>query len=112
MKITYAISNWIYGSEPIERAFQRLKKYNYDAIEIMVEDPSRFDIKKIEGLMEKHDLPCCSVCTMMTGAAPRESRRNLIDADEQVQKQTIEYLKSCLDIGNSLEAKLVLTVPS
>lgn len=112
MKITYAISNWIYGTEPLEEAFKRLKKYDYDAIELMVEDPATFDMDQAKSFVKKYELPVCSVCTMMTGAAEKDKRRNLIDKDEAVQQQTIKYLKGCINIGEELGARLVLTVPS
>ncbi|MFX0099291.1 MAG: sugar phosphate isomerase/epimerase family protein [Candidatus Hodarchaeota archaeon] len=112
MKITYSISNWIYGTEPVEKAFQRLKKYDYDAIELMVEDPDTFDIGKIKSYVEKYELPVCSMCTMMTGAAEKEKRRNLIDEDPSVQAQTLKYLKDSISIGEELGARLLLTVPS
>ncbi len=111
-KFTYAISNWIFAGESLEAQFARLKKYNYDAIEIMVEDPASFDLTKVKGLMKKYSLPCSSICTMMTGAADDAHRRNLIDPNPEVRKRSIKYLSGCLDIGVQLEAKLTLTVPS
>nr|MDO8116330.1 sugar phosphate isomerase/epimerase family protein [Candidatus Sigynarchaeota archaeon] len=112
MNITYAISNWIYGTEPLERAFVRLKKFGYDAIELMIADPDKFSVKAAKDLMKTHGLPTCSACTMMTGAAEKEKRRNIIDADPDVRKQTMKYLKACMDIGEELGAKLLLSVPS
>jgi len=111
-KFTYAVSNWIYGGESLEAQFARLKKFNYDAIEIMVEEPETFDLNQAKSLMKKYSLPCCSICTMMTGAADDTHRRNLIDRNSVVRKRTIAYLSRCLDIGVQLGAKLTLTVPS
>jgi len=112
INIKYSISNWIYGQEPIEKQFHRLSKYKYDAIEIMIEDPSRFELREFKSLMEKYDLPCSSICTMMRGADEKSTRRNLIDKNEFVKEKSIEYLKGCIDIGVKLGAKLVLLVPS
>jgi D-psicose/D-tagatose/L-ribulose 3-epimerase len=112
MKIRYAISNWIYGEEPLEKHFKRLKMCGYDAIELMVINPEKFDTKQAQGYMERYSLPCSSICTMMTGAAGKETRRNLIDADLEVQKRTLNYLQGCLRVGVELGAKLVLCVPS
>ena len=112
MKISYSISNWIYGEEPLEKHFARLQKYGYDAIELMVADPIQFDIKKARMCMDKYQLACSSICTMMTGAEEKSKRRNLIDKEKDVVKQTLEYLKSCLKIGEELGANLVLCVPS
>ncbi|MHA1732754.1 MAG: sugar phosphate isomerase/epimerase family protein [Promethearchaeota archaeon] len=112
MKITYAISNWIYGEEPLENQFARLSKFGYDAIEVMVGDPATFDTGEVKRLMEGYGLPCCSICTMMTGAAEKPRRRNLVDPDPEVRRQTVQYLKGCIDAGVELGARLVLTVPS
>ncbi|MEX2683880.1 MAG: sugar phosphate isomerase/epimerase family protein [Candidatus Sigynarchaeota archaeon] len=112
MKITYAISNWIYGTEPLEKAFQRLQKFGYDAIELMVEDPAKLDKAQVKTYMKKYNMPVSSICTMMTGAADKDHRRNLIDKDLAVVKNTLDYLKGCITIGEELGAKLVLSVPS
>ena len=112
MKIRYSISNWIYGEEPLEKHFMRLNKYGYDAIELMVIEPDQFDLKQVKSYIEKYALPCSSICTMMNGAEEKSKRRNLLDSDPDVQKSTMKYLKNCLSIGEELEAKLVLSVPS
>ncbi len=112
MKITYAISNWIYGTEPLEKAFQRLKKFGYDAIELMVENPAKLDKAQVKNYMKNYGMPVSSICTMMTGAADKDHRRNLIDKDPAVVKQTLDYLKGCITIGEELGAKLTLSVPS
>jgi D-psicose/D-tagatose/L-ribulose 3-epimerase len=112
VKIVYAISNWIYGTEPLEKAFQRLQKFGYDAIELMVEDPAKLDKALVKSYMKKYNMPVSSICTMMTGAADKAHKRNIIDSDPAVQKQTLDYLKGCLSIGEELGAKLVLSVPS
>ncbi len=112
MKILYSISNWIYGEEPLEQQFKRLKKYGYDAIEIMVTEPEIFDIKQIKELMDRYSLPCSSICTMMRDSEDTEKIRNLISSDDNVRMHSVEYLKKCLDIGINLGANLVLAVPS
>lgn len=112
MKITYSISNWIYGEEPLEKHFIRLQKYGYDAIELMVTEPDNFAINQVKNYMEKYSLACSSICTMMTGAEEKSKRRNLIDKDNEVKEKTLNYLKECLRIGEELNAKLVLCVPS
>ncbi|MCP4760484.1 MAG: sugar phosphate isomerase/epimerase [archaeon] len=112
MKIRYSISNWIYGEEPIEKQFQRLDKFGLDAIELMIPDPEKYDVKEIKNLMEKYPLNISSICTMFEGAADKSRRRNFLDKEESVRKRTMKYLKGCIDIGNELGAALVLFVPS
>jgi len=112
MKLTYCLSNWIYGEEPLEDYFKRSQKYGYDAIEIMVVDPEEFDTNRVKRYMEEYSLPCNSICTMVSWVPDKSIRRNLIDEDAEIRKRTIDYLKGCLRIGNELDAKLVLFVPS
>ncbi|TXT64477.1 MAG: Xylose isomerase [Promethearchaeota archaeon] len=112
MDIKYSVSNWIYGEEPIEKHFKRLKEYGYDAIELMVSNPKEFNLKKIQELMEQYALPCSSICTMMNYSENHAECRNLIHKNSEVRKRTVNYLKGCLDIGAELSANLVLVVPS
>lgn len=112
MKFIYSVSNWIYGEEPFEIQFKRLNKYGYDAIEIMIKDPSNFNITEIKNLLTKYSLKCSSICGYVEGAVEKAKRRNLIDSDPDVRKKTIKYLKRCLEIGKELDAKLVLAAPS
>lgn len=109
-KFTYAISNWIFGEEDLEAQFARLAKYGYDAIELMVDDHMTFDAARVQALSANYSLPCCSLATLMPGAAEKSRRRNLIDQDSEVRENTIEFLKGCLDIGVELGAKVVLAV--
>jgi sugar phosphate isomerase/epimerase len=112
MNITYSISNWIYGEEPLENQFQRLKKFDYDAIEIMITEPKDFDLNTVKKYIDQYSLPCCSICTMMRESEDQTLRRNLIDKNPDIRNKSINYLKKCLDIGIKLGAKLVLAVPS
>jgi D-psicose/D-tagatose/L-ribulose 3-epimerase len=112
VEIKYSISNWIFGIDPLEDQFKRLKTYGYDAIEIMVSEMERFNIKKVKDCILNYSLPCCSICTMMRDSSDKNLRRNLIDDNEGVRKRSLDYLKSCLEIGKELNAKLVLAVPS
>lgn len=112
MELKYSISNWIYGEEPLENQFQRLNKYGYDAIELMVREPSNFNINPVKNYMKKYSIGCSSICGFVEGAVEKSRRRNLVDSDPKVRKQTIQYLKECLKIGTDLEAKLVLAAPS
>jgi D-psicose/D-tagatose/L-ribulose 3-epimerase len=112
MKIIWSISNWIYGEEPLETQFKRLQKFGYDAIELMVTDPDEFDIIQAKKYMDEYGLPCSSICTMVSWVPDKTARRNLIDEDPNIRKRTVDYLKGCLRIGNELDAKLVLFVPS
>jgi D-psicose/D-tagatose/L-ribulose 3-epimerase len=109
-KFTYAVSNWIFGEEDLKDQYARVAKYGYDAIELMVEDSATFDTARVQSLGAKYALPCCSLATLMPGAAEKPRKRNLIDADPDIRTNTLEFLKGCLDIGVELGARVVLAV--
>ncbi len=112
MNLTYGISNWIYGEEPLENQFQRLKKFGYDAIEIRINDLNDFDLLSTKKYMEKYSISCSSICPNMTFSKNIKIRRNIIDKNSEVRERSIEYLKESLRVGEELGAKLVLIVPT
>jgi hypothetical protein len=45
----HSISNWIYATEDLEKSFQRLAKYKYDAVELEGEpDKEKYEPKKVK----------------------------------------------------------------
>ena len=112
MNIKYSVSNWIYGEEPIEEQFRRLSRLGYDAIELIIIEPEKFELKLMEDLMEKYSLSCASNETMMNWTPDKSNRRSIIDKDPEVRKKTVEYIKSCLDIANKIGSSVVSIVPS
>lgn len=46
-KMKYSVSNWIYGSAPIEKSIARLSKFGYDGIEIKGE-PNVYDLSQLD----------------------------------------------------------------
>ncbi|MFQ5821692.1 MAG: TIM barrel protein [Candidatus Heimdallarchaeota archaeon] len=87
--LKFAVSQWIYGGEPVEESMERLAKYRYTGIEIMGE-PKKVDVKKTKELLESYELEAPSVA----GIWPPE--RDLINADEKVRRATLQYIKDCV----------------
>ncbi|MHA1651709.1 MAG: sugar phosphate isomerase/epimerase family protein [Candidatus Helarchaeota archaeon] len=106
----YSISNWIYGSEPIEKTVERLVKFGYDGIEIKGE-PADYDTKQLNDLLSSYNLEVSSVCGMWPwdDSNPMKTR-DLANPDEKVREKAINYAESCLQFGNELGAKVFVCV--
>ncbi|MHA1804214.1 MAG: TIM barrel protein [Promethearchaeota archaeon] len=112
MNLIYSISHWIYGQEPLELQFQRIKKYGYDGVEIRINELIGFNLEIIKKYLKDFSLICSSICPNMMFSSDKSKCKNLIDNDKDIQKNSLLYLKKCIEIGVELEAKLVLIVPS
>jgi len=104
----YAISNWIYGDEPVEQTFERLSRLGYDGIELMGE-PKLYDPKQIRELCRTYGLQVLSIA----GIYPWPTmERDLSNPDVQVRKYAINYLIECVDFAQSVESPVIIVVPS
>ena len=50
----YAVSNWIYGNEPLEKSLARLQRFGYDAVELTAE--AEMDVTRIQNLVGRYKL--------------------------------------------------------
>jgi D-psicose/D-tagatose/L-ribulose 3-epimerase len=106
----YSVSNWIYGSEPIEKTVARLSKFGYDGIEIKGE-PSQYDVKKLTELFSSYKLAVGSVCGMWPwDPSDHMKSRDLANPNEKVRAKGIDYAKTALEFGNKLGAKAFICV--
>lgn len=112
MNFKYGISNWIYGEEPLENQFERIKKFGYDAIEIRVNNIEDFNLSSVKRAIERFSLPCYSICPNMMYLEDITRRRNLIDKHVDVRENSMAYLKRCIELGNELEANVIILVPT
>ncbi len=106
----YSVSNWIYGSEPLEKTVQRLSKFGYNGIEIKGE-PDDYDVKKVRDLLSSYKLEVGSVCGMWPWDPVNHLKtRDLANSDPKVQERAIKYAESALEFGNKLGAKAFICV--
>jgi len=56
----YAISNWIYGDEPLREQFARLARFGYEGIEL-VGEPERYSVKELKDLCKEFGILVSSV---------------------------------------------------
>ena len=107
----YSISNWIYATEDLEKSFQRLAKYKYDAVELEGEpDKEKYKPKKVKKMLQQYGLKVSSIAGMYLWK--EEVKRDLASSDKKIREQTIIYLFKCIDYAQLMGAKLVIVVPA
>jgi len=104
----YSISNWIYGDENIEKTMERLAKFHYDGIEIKGE-PALYNTKRINELLQSYNLGVSSIAGIYPWPT---TERDLANPDDKVRRNSINYVKSCIDFAVEIGAPLVIVVPS
>lgn len=104
----FAISNWIYGDEPLEVTFKRLQRYGYDGIEIRGE-PSFYPADEVRELCKKYGMTVSSVAGMYEWPNPD---RDLANPDPRVRRAAVNYLIGAVEWAAKLSAPMVVVVPS
>ncbi len=99
---SYSVTQWVMGNEPIEKSFQRLKKFGYDGIELAAE-PYTMNADEILELMREYDLRCSSLCGIFS------QERDLTAEDGT---GAIQYLRDSVDFACKVGAPLIIVVPS
>ncbi|KAJ5352605.1 xylose isomerase-like protein [Penicillium brevicompactum] len=98
-----AAHTWM-RSEPLEATLARLQKLGYHSIELAGE-PDQYPIEKTRQLLEDYGINCWGTVTVQSG------KRNLIAADPQQRRDTIEYMKAVVELSAGLGGKIVTVVP-
>jgi D-psicose/D-tagatose/L-ribulose 3-epimerase len=70
--------------------FKKFKRWGYDAVEILVENPSDIDPARVKRELSKQELVCGSVCAAM-------SRERDLRGSSQSQRVGVKYLCQLLD---------------
>lgn len=100
----FSMHNWM-RPEPLETTLARLHRFGYDGIEISGE-PARYDADEVRRLLEKYEVECWGVVSMMTEG------RDLVHPDKYVRLGTIRYMKDCISMARALGGKMFCIVPS
>jgi len=103
----YSISNWIYGDEPLQVTFQRLRKYGYDGVEL-VGEPQRYDTQEVRGLCQEFGLSVLSIL----GWSIWPLERDLAHPDPQMRQKALKYASECVDLAVAVGAPLVVVIPA
>lgn len=101
----FSATQWIFGKEPIETSFERLKRYGYDGVELAGE-PGLLDAEEIKRLLKKYELACTSICGIYT------KERDLASANPEVRRRAVQYVKDNVDLAVRTGASVVIVVPT
>ncbi|MDI7247010.1 MAG: sugar phosphate isomerase/epimerase family protein [Bacillota bacterium] len=101
----YAVSNWIYGEEPLHITAARLAKLGYDGVELTGE-PSRYSVRETARLLADHGLEVSSVCGIYT------KERDLTNPEPRAHQAAVDYVKSCIEFAHKLRARTLILVPT
>ena len=104
----YAISNWIYGDEPLRRTFERLSRYGYQGIEL-VGEPGRYSLPEVRALSAEFGIPVASVLSWGIWGIPG---RDLASPDEGERAAALRYEEACVDLAASLGAPFLVVLPA
>lgn len=107
----YSLSNWIFGTEDLEITLMRLKKYNYDAIELEGKpEEKKYDLSKVKALLSKYSLNISSIAGMFPWRG--KVKRDLATEDKVIRDNTINYIIDSIDYAWKIKAELLIIVPT
>lgn len=98
-----AIHNWM-RAEPIETTIERIADLGYHKLEIAGE-PESYDTQKMGSLLKDHGIGCWGSVTLMM------EERNLLAANEDQRKISIQYVKDVIKMVKELNGTMVSVVP-
>ncbi len=91
----YGVNTWIWTAPltiaELEELAPKIAKMGCDHIEIPMDDPKTLDFKKLSEIIKKAGINSISFCAAMS------PDRDLIDADPNVRRTGVEYLKASID---------------
>ncbi len=99
-----AIHNWM-RAESIELTLERIAKCGYQYLEIQG-SPEVYNATEVGKLLEKYSIKCWGSVTLML------EQRNLLAADKNQRKMSVQYVKDIIDMVKALNGKMVSVVPS
>lgn len=103
----YAVSNWIYGGEPLQGTLERLARYGYQGVELQG-DLGQYEAREVRALAERYGITVCSVAAMF----PWPGDRDLSHPDPDVRARAVAYVRELLAFAEAVGAEQVLLVPA
>jgi sugar phosphate isomerase/epimerase len=92
---------------PIEELCRLAKETGYDALELHVRDPKRYNPKEIRAVAEKHGL---SICAAANGMEYTLGGLSLIDDDPDKREQAVARIFEHIDFASGLGARLIVGI--
>lgn len=104
----YAISNWIYGDEPLRESFARLARLGYEGIEL-VGDLVRWAPAEVLGLCREYGLKVTSVLGWCIWGIPG---RDLASPHREERTAAIRYGQQCIEFASAVGAPIFVVLPA
>lgn len=104
----YAISNWIYGDEPLRETFSRLARFGYQGIEFAGE-PARYSPAEVLRLCQEFGLKVTSVLGWCLWGIPG---RDLASPDDSERAAAVRYAQACIDWAAKVGAGIFVVLPA
>ena len=104
----YAVSNWIYGDEPLRETFERLTRFGYDGIEL-VGEPARYEVSTVRTLCSEFGIEVTSVLSWCLAGIPG---RDAATPDEAERDRAQDYVQACIDLAADVGAPTVIVIPA
>lgn len=104
-KIKYSYNTLVYAGEDIELGIARLARYGYDGVDF-VGEPATTDAKRIKELLARYGIEASSICAIYT------PERDLVSSNENIRKNAVSYVKSCVDFASAIGAKGISVTPT
>jgi len=92
------------SGEP-ELVFREASRMGYDGVELVIKDPSSFDVNKVERLSEEFGLSVAAVGTVPTYMIYGLS---LSSPEKRIREKAIERIKEYLEIGHRLNSPIII----
>ncbi|MDQ2803871.1 MAG: sugar phosphate isomerase/epimerase [Pseudomonadota bacterium] len=96
--------NWM-RAEPLETTLKRIKRLGFESIEISGQ-PQQYPVDGTRRLLDQHGIRCWGAVTLTLG------ERNLAAKDPTQRAQSVEYMKSVVQMAGDLGGKIVTVVPA
>jgi sugar phosphate isomerase/epimerase len=103
--IKYSYNTLVYAGEDIETSIARLAKFGYDGVEF-VGEPEKMDANRIKELLDKYNIEASTICAIYN------AERDLVSSNENIRKNAVNYLKSCVDFASKIGAKGISLTPT
>lgn len=105
---TYAVSNWIYGDQDLEKTYKRLQRFGFNAVEL-VGEPERYQPKRIKEFQQIYGIKVCSILSWCLW--PMEDR-DLAHVNDEMRRRAIAYIRRNVDLAAAIGAPIVVVIPA
>ncbi len=108
-RIDLSWSIWMFGQEPLERSFERLKSKGLEYVELKgsyYTADIKPDYERIIRLLEEYELKVSGVCGLYS------ENNDLASPDPYIRQNAIDYIKRQVEFTAAVGGKYLIVVPS